>query len=199
VTVFFFKIVGKRQVGELQLSELVVAIFASELATAPITDKSISILKGIIPVFFLLSIEVGISFLSIKLPFFKKAFDSSPDMLIEKGKLNQKALTKARLTVEELLSVLRLQGASNISDVNYAVLEGNGKISVVLKSDGTSGISRGVIVDGKVNGMCLKKMGKNEKWLEKFLKEQGVESSKDVFLMTIDDDNNIWYEKKEKN
>ncbi len=210
-TVFSFRLMGKRQVGELQLSELVCAIFISELATAPIGDISTPLIYGIIPIVFLVSCEVIISFLSIKIPFFKKIFDSKPDILINKGEINPKALTRSRMTVEELLSELRQQSISSISEVQYAILEANGKVSVLPKSNlkpltpsdmniqsDEEGLERAIIIDGKVNSTAMKSANKSEKWLHSTLKKEGFKSVDEIFLLTVCDNGKIFYVRKNK-
>ena len=202
---------GKRQVGELQLSELVCAIFISELATLPVTSKSIPIIYGVIPIIFLVSSEVIISFLSTKFPLIKKAFDSSPDILIDKGVLKESALLKARMTVEELLSQLRQQGISNISEVYYAILESNGKLSIIQKAEYKplspsdenksvceKGIDHAVVIDGKINKEALKAANKTEKWLCREIKRQGYKDINEIFLMTIDENEGIYSARRTK-
>lgn len=195
-TVFAFRLMGKRQVGEMQLSELVCAIFISELATSPVNDKSIPLVYGIIPILFLVSSEVIISFLSTKFSPVKRAFDSTPDFLISRGYFNQRALKKSRITVEELMSELRQQGVGGPKDVEYAILEANGKISVIPKNP--SGIDRAVIIDGKINRLALSAVNKDKRWLQKTIKEQGFKNISEVFLLTLSDNNEIFSVKKEK-
>ncbi len=205
ITVFSFRVMGKRQVGELQLSELVCAIFISELATLPVGNKSTPLIYGIIPIVFLLSSEVLISFLSTKVPFIKRIFDSAPDIIIDKGELKPKALSKTRMTVEELLSELRLQGAPNIENVYYAILEANGRLSIVLKADAQPlspndckikadecGIDHALIIDGKINTSALDAVQRDEKWLLKEIKKNGYQKPEDIFLFILDDGGNIF-------
>ena len=195
-TVFSFRLMGKRQVGEMQLSELVCAIFISELATSPVNDKSIPLVYGIIPILFLVSSEVIISFLSTKFSPVKRAFDSTPDFLISRGSLNQKALQKSRITIEELMAELRQQGIGGPKDVEYAILEANGKISVIPKSP--AGIDRALIIDGKLNSAAMKAVNKDKKWIQKKIREQGFKNTSEVFLLTLSDNNEIYSVRKEK-
>ena len=196
LTVFSFKLMGKRQVGEIQLSELVCAIFISELATMPIGDKSIPLVYGIAPTLFLVSSEVIISYLTTKSIPIKKAFDQTPDFLIIKGKVNQQALSKSRMTVEELLSELRQQGVGGPKDVEYALLEANGKISVLEKSK--TDIDRALIIDGKINRAALSASNKNTTWLEHAVQKQGFNNISEVFLLTLSDSGVIYSVRKEK-
>ncbi len=211
LTVFSFRLMGKRQVGELQLSELVCAIFISELATIPVGNKSTPLVYGIIPIVFLVSTEVIISFFSTKSATVKRIFDSSPDILIDRGVLKESALSKARITVEELLSELRQQGISNISEVYYAILEANGKLSIIQKAENKpvtpsdssinvaeSGIDHALIIDGKINKAAMKIIGKNEEWLYRLVKKEGYESVAEIFLLTVDDGGNVYSSRRQK-
>ncbi len=211
LTIFSFRMMGKRQVGELQLSELVCAIFISELATIPVGNKSTPLIYGIIPIVFLVSSEVIISFMSTKFSLVKRIFDSSPDILIDKGVLKESALSKARMTVEELLSELRQQGISSISEVYYAILEANGKLSIIQKAEykplspidtstkvSENGIDHAVIIDGKINKAAMKTVGHGESWLKKEIKKQGYDKVEEIFLLTVDDSGNIYTSRRKK-
>ena len=196
LTVFSFRLMGKRQVGELQLSELVCAIFISELATSPVGNKSIPLFYGILPILFLVSSEVIISFLSTKSCKVKRAFDSTPDFLINKGTINQTALSNSRMTVEELMSELRQQGLGGPKDAEYAILEPNGKISVIPKN--SVALDRALIIDGQINANAMKLIKKDKAWLNKTVKSQGYKSISEVFLLTLSDSGDVYSVKKEK-
>lgn len=199
-TVITMRLLGKRQIGQLEMSELVTAFFLSELAVYPITDNNIPITFGIIPALALIAIEVIISFLTVKIPFFKKLFDSFPSILISKGKIVQGELIKNRITLEELLSQLRLNGTPDLNEVYYAILEPNGQISITAKTEyrGLSpvdieqcpterGIVHAIIKDGKIIPKELTFINRDEAWLTKKLSDNEISSVKDVFLMTVDD------------
>jgi uncharacterized membrane protein YcaP (DUF421 family) len=201
---------GKRQVGELQLSELVCAIFISELATLPIGDRSLSLLSGVLPIVFIVSCEVLVSFLSTKFRSVKRTFDSSPDILINKGVLQEKTLARVRMTVEELLSEIRQEGASGISEVYYAILEASGKVSLILKNeyapvsrmngDGTpqSGMDHAVVIDGKLNHAAIKSSGKKREWVEREVRKMGADGVDDVFLFTVNDSGDVFLARRSK-
>ena len=172
------RLMGKRQVGELQLSELITTFMLSELAVNPIQDTSIPILYSLIPMLFLL-------------------------VIIKKGKLDQKELSKLRMGINELMGELRLKNISDISDVDYAILEQNGKLSVFPKSKkqsvcaedmkinkDESGIAHAVILDGEIDESNLKTAGKSAAWIEDYLKKHRI-NMETVFLMTIDDKSSV--------
>lgn len=193
------RLMGKRQIGELQLSELVTTILLSELASQPITDEQIPLAFAIIPVATLLCFEIIISFAVTKVSWLKPIFDGKPSILIRRGKLDQKELVRVRISLEELLSSLRIAGASDISEVDYAILEQNGQLSVFLKKRESppnrsdmnintpeAGIAHAVIVDSKISDYDLKLIGKDRRWLEKRLAHHKTKLDK-VFLFSIDD------------
>ena len=190
------RLMGKRQVGELQLSELVTTFMLSELAVNPIQDISIPLSYAVIPLLFLLSAEVVLSFLMTKSPTVKKIFYGSPSFIIKNGRLNQKELGRLRIGASELISELRLIGFADISKVEYAVLEQNGKLSAFakageqmptckeLKIDAKEeGIAHPIIIDGKINKSNLEAAQKDFLWVKKYLKKHHI-NMKDVFLMT---------------
>lgn len=182
------RLLGKRQVGELELSELVITFMLSELATVPILDASVPILHTVVPIVVLITSEIISSFLVTKSPFIKKLLNGNPSYIIKKGKVNQKELQKLRMGLPELLGELRLKDIGNIDDVDYAILEENGKLSVFEKDK--SRLAHALVVDGKMVRSNLDLSCKDEKWLLAYLKKHKVELT-DVFLMTICDDNSI--------
>lgn len=206
------RLMGKRQVGEMQLSELVTTFMLSELAINPIQDISIPIAYSMIPLVFLLCMEVITSFLVTKSPAFKRVFMGTPSIIIRNGILNQKELARLRISISELLSELRLKDVSSIEDVDYAILEQNGKLSVFLKNDKRTvtledlgkgkakgvGIAHSIICDGKINETELNSIGKGEKWLLKELHGRGV-TLENILLFTIDDLGSINIIIKEEN
>ena len=133
--IFFIsvRLIGKRQIGELQLSEFITTLMMSELAVNSIQDISIPVSYSIIPVIFLLCIEIIISFLSTKSQTLKRLLFGSPSVIIRDGKIDQKQLSKMRMSVNELLSELRLKDCPDIDEVDYAIVEQNGKLSVFPK------------------------------------------------------------------
>lgn len=193
------RLMGKRQLGELEVSELVSTILLSDIAALPITDPAIPLMYAVIPIITITAFEVGMSLLLTKVRFFKNILSARPAMLIQKGRINKKELLNNRISIEELLSVLRQQGVADVSEVEYAILEQNGKMTVLPKrlySQPTcedlglcpkeSGICHILISDGKIDRHGLQTVGKNEEWLARTLKSQSI-APHEVFLMTLDD------------
>ena len=192
------RLMGKRQVGELELSELVTTFMISELVLNPIQDVSIPITYAIIPLIFLLVLEVISSFLVIKLPFVKKMFSGNPSIVIKNGEINQKELKKLRMSVGELLCELRLKGFSDIGDVEYAILEQNGKLSAFGKEESNKdGIAYALITDGNINTSNLKNAKKSEQWLKKYVSKHNLDI-KHIFLFTYNENGKINVIMKEK-
>ena len=208
--VLAMRLTGKRQIGDLQISELVITFMVSELATIPIQDLSIPLSYSILPIILLLCYEIIVSFLILKVNFLKVAFSGDPNILICKGKINQRELENARIGLTELLGELRTKNVGDISQVDYAILEQNGQLSVFLKKEyqpitnedinitcENEGICHAVIVDGNINKSNLRLCQKNSAWLSKILHNKGVKIE-DVFLMTVNDKNDINIIMKEK-
>jgi uncharacterized membrane protein YcaP (DUF421 family) len=208
--VSMIRITGKRQIGDLQISELVITFMISELATIPIQDLSVPLSYSFLPIVLLLCYEVVISFLILKFNAFKKIFEGNPSILICKGKLNQKELKNARIGISELLGQLRAKNISDISQVDYAILEQDGQLSVFLKKEfqpitpddlkidvKNDGVCHAVIIDGKINESNLILSQKNNKWLKKVLESKNCKLD-EVFLLTVNDKNDIYIIMKEK-
>lgn len=204
------RISGKRQVGQLDVSEFVSTILLSEIACLPIDDPDIPILYAMIPISFIICLEVILTYLKNKSSLLKKIFESKCCILIEKGRFVENAFIKMRISVEELMGELRLKGVSEVSDVYYAILEHNGNISVILKKEAQPltpldedikteecGISHPIIVDGQINRKNLTSSGKSESWLNSELCKSHT-GIKDVFLMTVNDSGKCDIFKKEK-
>ncbi len=189
VFVFAIRLLGKRQIGELELSELVVTFMLSELATVPIQDSSIPLSYAFIPLVILISFEVISSFLVTKSKTVKKAIVGNPSYLITKGVLNQDELSRLRMSISELLGELRLKNVGDISEVEYAILEENGKLSVFQKTDSSS-VAHALIIDGNINESNLKIAGKSEKWLNKCINKHNLQLET-IFLLTCDDNDTI--------
>lgn len=204
------RLMGKRQIGELQLSELVTTFMLSELAVIPISDKHVPVAYAVLPILLLLSLEVILSFLLTKSAILKRLFLGKPSIVVRDGKLDQAELGRQRITVYELLSELRLQNVASPADVAYAILEENGKLSVFPKAakapvtpeqlgqnPADDGIAHPLIVDGKISSANLRLTGKSERWVAALLSKEGVRR-KDVFLLTVDDGGGTVLVRKER-
>ncbi len=203
------RILGKRQLGELDVGELVITIILSEIATTPITNPDRSIFEAIVPTVTLASLEILSSVLILKAPIFKSLLSSKPAILIKRGVIEFKTMKKVRISLEELLSQIRQNGIYDINEVDYAILEENGKMSVIPKNKNRqpdksdfnlpcqdNGLMHLVISDGEVNGYSLKLIKKDRAWLERKVQKFDV-AIKDIFCMTVDDQGKIFIQKRD--
>ena len=194
------RLMGKRQIGELEVSDLVTTLIVSEIAALPISDNTIPIMHAIIPIIILLFFEVFSSMLLAKCPRLKGLVSGNPTILINQGRINKKALVNSRISVDELVSQLRQKDITDIAEVHYAILEQNGRITVVPKASAKqptvkqmdikakeSGISHIMISQGRINKYGLRLKNTDKKAILHELALQNL-NLKDVFLMTIDDD-----------
>ena len=205
------RLMGKRQIGELQPSELVVAIMISDLASVPMSDTAIPLANGIVPILTLIIAEVVLSYLSLKSEGVRNLLTGKPSVIIRNGIICQEEMRRARYNMEDLLEELRLKDYINIGDVYMAVLETNGELTIVPKSDkrplkaedlqiksAQETIPYVLISDGKLRKQHLKESGFNMVWVEKQLKRHNISSVKDVFLLSVDDQQNMVLQIKAK-
>ena len=185
---FSLRIMGKRQLGELDVGELVSTLLISEIASIPIDDPDIPLMNAIIPILFILGVEIIISTVKNKSEKLKSLIEGEPEYIIYKGKLLQNVLSDNRISINELLSELRSQGIGDINDVYYAAVEQNGVLSILKR--GGSEMCHPLIIDGKIIESNLKAHGYNEKWLQNQLMERRLRQDA-VFLMTISDEGKI--------
>ena len=180
------RIMGKRQVGDMQPSDLVVSLLISEIAAMPIDNIDRPIVNGIIAVFLLVFLETALACISLKSGKLRRAVNGAPVIIINRGKVNRASLKRLRITTDELLETLRSQGVFDISTVQYAIIEPNGQLSVLEKSGGGS-LAVPVICDGKMQTHFMESAGISKHEVNSALKKRGI-SAEDVFIMTLDVD-----------
>ncbi|MCB2299970.1 DUF421 domain-containing protein [Clostridium tagluense] len=204
------RMMGKKQIGELEPFELVIALMISELATFPMQDIRIPILHAIIPIITLLFLQVATSFIELKSEKARKILTGAPSILIKNGKIDIAELRYQRFNINDLLEELRLKGYFNLSDIEYAILETSGELSILPKT-GNSNVTKDdlnlsltqeslpipLIMDGNVNFKNLKILEKDETWLNSILKKNNIDDAKDVFIGIIDSKNKFYYQLKE--
>lgn len=169
--VVVYRVMGKKEVGKLSIIDLIVSILIAELAAISIEEADRSILTSIIPIVVLVVIQISISFISLKSVKLRKLIDGNPIVIIKDGKLNFKDMTKLRYTIDDLIAQLREQGIKSIEEVNYAVLENNGKLSVFETS---KDYPLPIIIDGNIDYDVLKDMKKDKKWIYKILDDNNI-------------------------
>lgn len=192
------RIMGKRQLGELQPVELVVTLLISDLAAVPMQESGMPLLNGLIPIVVLVALELLLSALMLKWNWFSTLISGTPIVIIKDGKLDQKSLKRLRLTVEDLMEALRQQDVFDMRDIAYAIAETNGKISLFPKPDkqpvttgdinkvpSDTGAPVIVVSDGKLVDWGIQMCGLTEEWVMAQLHKKNC-PMKDVFLMTAD-------------
>lgn len=214
VVVYLFLIavirfLGKRQLGQMEPSEVVVTMLVADLASFPMEDPDIPLTAGIVPILAVLSMEILLSLLSVRSLKVRKLLCGKPVILMENGDFLQENMRKNRITIDELLSQLRQKDIMDPTTVRYAILETGGNLSVFPYPEYEPAAARDanvsvepltapitVVSDGRVLSDNLKKAGKNQKWLEKALQKQGA-TLKQTFLLTVDEENKILFYKKQ--
>lgn len=214
VVVYLFLIavirfLGKRQLGQMEPSEVVVTMLVADLASFPMEDPDIPLTAGIVPILAVLSMEILLSLLSVRSLKVRKLLCGKPVILMENGDFLQENMRKNRITIDELLSQLRQKDIMDPTTVRYAILETGGNLSVFPYPEYEPAAARDagvpveslkapitVVSDGRVLSDNLKKAGKNQKWLEKALQKQGA-TVKQTFLLTVDKENKVLFYKKQ--
>lgn len=199
------RLMGKRQIGELEPGELVLTMMLSDLATVPMQDFGIPLLSGVVPILTLLALSLLVSQLSLQSLRFRALVCGTPTVLVRQGVIQQQAMRENRYTLDELLEELREQGYSSLSDVKYAVLENSGELSILpwtrrapvtpeqlgLAAEEDTTLPTILINDGRVLRKNLVFCGKDENWLKKTLQKEGVSSPSAVFLLTVDEKDTV--------
>ena len=204
------RLMGKRQVGELEPSELVMSLIIADLAAVPMQDYGIPLLTGLIPIIVLLCLATILSVLSVKSIRFRTILCGQPSVVIFDGVILERELRKNRLMVDELLEELRIQGYTDLRDIKFAILETNGKLSVLPKaarkpvtaeqmglSPEEPGLPVVIISDGHLLSQNLAARGLSEKWLYRQLAKHGLISPRQAFLLTVDQLGNTYCAAKE--
>lgn len=209
VVLITMRLMGKREIGQLQPFELAISIMIADLASVPMSELGIPITNGIIPILALLVMYMFISILNMKSVNFRKVMSGKPSLLIYRGKIDEKALKKESITINELQERLRVDNIFNLGDVEYAILETNGELTVIQKPEKRAltpqdlnlnpdyeGIPYDLVVEGVVMHENLKSIGKNEVWLRKELKKFDA-TIENTLVATIDGKGQFFCQKKE--
>ena len=176
--IIIYRFMGKREVGQLSIIDLIVSILIAELAAISIDNREESIFLSILPIFFHLLIQILLSKISIRFPRFRNMVDGVPSIIINNGKVNFKEMIRQRYNLDDLLTQLREQKIKTIEDVDFAILENNGNLSVFSKYNSRVGeYPIAIILDGKINYQTLKKINRSQKWLEEMLIKKKINLS----------------------
>lgn len=176
-----YRFMGKREIGQLGMVDLIVSILIAELAAMAIENKDESVFLAIFPIALLVIIQIGTSFISLKCSKIRNLFDGNPSVIINRGRINFKEMVRQRYNIDDLLTQLRDKKVRSIEDVDYAILETSGKLSVFEKSNKLLGeYPMPLIMDGEISYDTLKQINKTKEWLEISLKRENVLLS-DIF------------------
>jgi len=169
--VLVYRLMGKKEVGKLSIIDLIVSILIAELAAMSIERTDRSILVSIVPILVLVIIQIVLSYISLKSDKIRKIIDGNPTTIIKSGKIKFNEMAKLRYGLDDLITQLREQGIKSIEEVDYAILENNGKLSVFQN---TKDYPMPIIVDGKIDFEVLKELGKDSKWVLELLENKNL-------------------------
>ena len=208
IVLIVIRAMGKREIGQLQTFEFVIAIMIADLATIPMSEVGVPIINGIAPIFGLLVMQMLISYFNMKSIKLRGIICGKTSILIYRGKIDEKNMIKERCTINELQERLRALNIDSIADVEYAILETSGQLSVIEKPEKRNtkpedfgiipeyeGISYDLVIDGVIMHENLKLLGKNYKWLKKEVNKFNIEPE-DALIVTINGKNEIFYQEK---
>lgn len=188
-----FRLTGKRQVGQLEPIELVLAMTLSDLAAVPMQDFGIPLVYGVLPIVTLLSLSTLLSYLSMRSVRFRSILCGESAIIIRQGKVRQDVMRHNRLTIDELLEELRKQGISDLTQVKYAVLETDGQLSVLPYDDENEKVFLPTVLinDGRLLHANLQRTGYDDVWLQKQLHTHHIKRTEDVFMLLVNDDGTV--------
>ncbi|MEL7566030.1 MAG: DUF421 domain-containing protein [Dehalobacterium sp.] len=210
VVVIAMKAMGKRQVGQLQPFELVVILIISEMAAISMQNTGVPITSSIVPIITIVILQVFLALLNLKSEKARAIICGKPNILIENGKIKEDELRRTRINMNDLLEQIRAKDCFNIADIEYGILETNGHLSIILKSQkrpvqpedlkietNYEGLPTTIIIDGQVNHDNLRKAALDESWLRKELSKKGINNIKEVFFASLDTFGNLFVQQKE--
>lgn len=210
IIIFGIRLLGKHQVSELEPAEFVLALIIADVAAVPMQDYGIPLLMGVIPIITLLCLAMLLSVLSMKSLRLRALLTGVPSVLIENGRLNQKEMHRNRMTLDEILEEMRLQGYTELSSIRYGILETNGQLSLLPYagqkpptaddmelSVRDPGLPLVIVNDGRLISANLKRCGLDEAWLNRCLAAHDAVRIRDVFLLTVDGEKNVCFVRKE--
>lgn len=209
IVIISIRLMGKRQIGELQPYELVITLMLSDLASLPMQDTRLPLLLGIVPIITLLFVKILISEIQQHSRLFEKLLDGTPSIIISNGEINLEMMKKQRLTMNDILEELRSAGYLDISDIEYAIIETNGTISIIPKSacdtvkrkdlnikQNESKIPVVLLERGRLNKKALQRINKDEKWLDEKLKSLNYPPRDKLFLIMINSNGKLFVQRK---
>ncbi|MBA4495749.1 DUF421 domain-containing protein [Paenactinomyces guangxiensis] len=206
------RIMGKREIGKLSLFDLIVSFMIADISAIVLEDPAVPLTRAIIPILTLVALQIVLAYISLKSRKVKSLVDGNPTVLIKNGKLQDSAMAKSRYTMDDLLMQLREKNIPDVADVEFAVLETSGKLSVfpkeekrfIMKEDVhlTRPLKRfdmpvTLIVDGKVQDEALNKIGQNRFWLKNEIQKQGYKDFKEIYFASLNYEGKLYIDRKD--
>ena len=204
------RVMGKRQLGELEISEFIVAALIADLAATPLQDIDIPLLNGLLPIMIMFCLEIIIAGLNMKSVRLRKFTYGRPEIIIRNGRIDRASMRRNRFTIDELMQELRSQGQSDASNVAYGVLETNGQLSLILTPAAMppaasmlgiepkdTGYAHIIINDGRILDKNLALLGRDRRWLGNELRRRGIRSAEDVYILTLSETGSVFCQAKE--
>ncbi len=214
--IYFFvlvvlRLMGKREIGKLSIFDFVVSIMIAELAILVIEDTEISLLRGIVPIATLMATQIILSYITLKSKKIRELVEGQPVILVQNGKIKDKEMERQRYTIDDLLTQVREKNINNLADVEMAILETSGKLSVFpkpgkspvtkedlhLEGNNYSGMPIPLVADGRIMSRSLKQIKKDELWLKKQLSKEGYNNIKNIYYASIDPTGNFFIDPKD--
>ncbi|ADU29761.1 DUF421 domain-containing protein [Evansella cellulosilytica] len=198
VILLVFRMMGKREIGELSVVDFVISIMLAELAVLSIEDSSTPMSHQIVPMLVLMFIQISLAYVSLKSENLRKFIDGKPSVIIRNGKIDEKEMRKQRYNFDDLMLQLRQKDIKYMSDVEFAILEPSGDLSIIKKETGPNAKSHPhflplpLILDGKIKHDHLKQLGKNQFWLRQQLKNLGFKDIKKISFCSLKEDDSFY-------
>lgn len=184
--VLMIRFLGKKEMSKLSVSDLIVFLIISELMTISIGNENVNFLQAALAVLVIVFMDKLFTLISLKSPFFKKMVEGHPTFIVFQGKLNQEKMASLKYSVDDLCHHLREQGIGSLSEVDFAVLETDGQLSVIETKNSEVKAPAAIISDGQINYEILQLMNRDENWLIKKLKEAGIHDYHEVFYCVVE-------------
>lgn len=205
------RLMGKRQLSELEVSELIIAVLISDIASLPLQDVGIPLINALFPILALLCCELLISGITLQSTRFREFVFGQPSILIRNGIIDQNAMRKNRFSPDELAEALRANSVTDITKVRYAILETDGDINVILAASAQAltpetlarppkdgGMPHIIINNGRILENNLRLIGRDMNWLHTELNKRGAAHARDVYFLSVDDSGSIYFATKER-
>lgn len=188
-----YRVMGKKELGQLSVIDLIVSILIADMAAVCIEEQEYSVFISVVPMLTLIVMQILLSYISVKSNKFRNIIDGKPTVLINRGKVNFSAMSKLRYSLDDLTTQLREQGVKSLEEVDYAILENSGTLSIFKN---TKEYPLPLILDGEIDYATLIEIKKDRKWLDKMLKNENIEL-KDVFYAFYTKDKTYIIKRKE--